>query len=115
MAKKDDAIIKKLSALKPSIPTSTRAETAKVSQDDSAVVVKESSPGVIELMMENISAMEKIRRELLSETGNIQSVVIDSWRKMMFITYDIQKTNFEYITKTISSLIMPSSDKKDEK
>ncbi len=107
MAKKDDKILKHLNALKPNIPTTTRAKAKKSSIDEPNVIIKDSKPGFVELIFENLSAMEDIRKNLLKEVEKINLIMIDSWEKTMFISYDMQKTNFDYIMNIINKLISP--------
>ncbi len=107
MAKKDEIILKKLGELKPSVPTSTRAEPLPVPVVREDIVVRESQPGLVELVFENLRAMEEIRGTLFKEFEKMNDVFIEGWERTMAITYDIQKTNVSFVMDIIQRLIPP--------
>lgn len=67
-----------------------------------SIIVKETRPGYLSLVAENITALEKVREVLIEEMGKINGIMLDAWRQSMIITYDVFKMNQEYLFKIIS-------------
>lgn len=76
-----------------------------------SLVVRENLPGYLVLMVDSFSEMEKLRGAMLKEIGNIHSLVFDAWTRSLIISYDIARTNFEYIMNLAMQSFTGGKDK----
>lgn len=87
--------------VKPVMPVMRKEEEPLVPVPDKPIehglVVRENLPGYLVLMVDSFSEMEKLRGAMLNEIGNIHSLVFDAWTRSLIISYDIARTNYEYI------------------
>lgn len=90
MAKKKDEIFEKLNALKPAIPTVTRL---KKKDPMEPAVVLDKDTAISEVFMNNLKALEKIRKEILQDMETIYSVVFSRVLETYSISYDMFRYN----------------------
>jgi hypothetical protein len=96
MAKKKDEIFEKLSALKPAVPTVTRL---KKKDTLDPVVVLDKGAVLSDVFMNNLTALEKIRKEMLQDIETIYSVVFSR----MLETYNVSYEMFRYNMNVFAS------------
>ena len=90
MAKKKDEIFEKLSALKPAVPTVTRLKK-KEAEDPVVVPIKNSA--ISEAFMNNLTALERIRKEMFQDMETIYSVIVSTMLETYSISYEMFKYN----------------------
>ena len=95
MTKKKDEIFEKLSALKPAIPTATRLKKKDPKelsdQGEKALVLSD-------IVFKNLTALERIRKEMFHDVEKISSVVLSGVLETYTISYEMFKYNMNVFT-----------------
>ncbi len=65
------------------------------------VVIMEKEPGLASVITKNMSALEEVRNVLFQEIEKINEIVIDTWTRSMFISFDVAKMNFDYLMELV--------------
>ncbi|MBF0554382.1 MAG: hypothetical protein HQK96_07435 [Nitrospirae bacterium] len=137
MANKNQ-IMDKLSALNLAVPTKTRAAAAVGQQvpetasetiaaapivveakQEEAMVVAEIAPPVFSntgactftLFIDNMAALMKIREEFHNNFLSINSMMVDSYKKTLTITFDSMRHNYGQFVESLKFL-MPTATQK---
>jgi hypothetical protein len=101
-------ILEKLSALKTSTPTKTRSSSFKKAKKENlggkSLRQDTVSPNEYRdfngLVLENISAVNRITYIMLEEIENFHLAVINNWHRLTFVLLDLMKVNFTYFINT---------------
>ncbi|MBF0567403.1 MAG: hypothetical protein HQK95_00905 [Nitrospirae bacterium] len=132
-------IMDKLSALNPAVPTKTRVHGAAAvpqtpeiaagaiatapivveAKQGEAVVVAGITPPVFNntgactftLFIDNMAAMMKIREEFHNNFFNINSMIVDSYKKTLTITFDAMRHNYSQFVESLK-FMMPTATQK---
>lgn len=104
MAKKKDEIFEKLSALKPAVPTVTRL---KKKTPEEPQVEGESIPPLSDILVNNLTALERIRKEMFHDVEKIYSVVLSG----VFETYTVSYKMFKYNMNVFTSFFLRDRNK----
>jgi hypothetical protein len=101
-------ILEKLSALKTSTPTKTRSSSFKKTKKENIggkslrqdTVTTNEYRDFNGLVLENISAANRISYIMLEEIENFHLAVINNWHRLTFVLLDLMKVNFTYFINT---------------
>jgi hypothetical protein len=108
--KKKIDIAQKLNALNPSIPTRTRIiksdDTDNLRSNESMGTENrfQNPFGILYLLYENMSAMEKFGKSMIEDTKRFQGLFFESFTNKINILYEMMHTNMNFTSEILQRI-----------